>query len=58
MKTYIIKDWAGNDVFEGAAFSTFDDAEDHLTEYFETTKKDYDEWRQEYDIYEYERETF
>jgi len=30
---YIIKDWAGNTMFNGLAFDSFDDAWSHIIEY-------------------------
>jgi len=49
-KEYIIKDWAGNRVFEDENFCTFDEAEDFLRELFREIGADYEEERQEYCI--------
>lgn len=35
-KIYVILDWAGNDVFNGKEFKSFDDADEFLTEFIET----------------------
>lgn len=35
MSNYIIYDWAGNDVFQGKTFKSFDDANDFLINHIE-----------------------
>lgn len=44
---WVILDWAGNDIFNGLTFLTFDDAEDFLCQHL---KGSYDVDRQEYEI--------
>ena len=43
---WIIRDWAGNDCFDGQTFATFDDAEEFLTEQlgdeYETDRGEYE----------------
>ncbi len=46
---FLILDWAGNDVFRGKQFDSFDDAEDFLSEFLD---EDYEADRQEYEITE------
>lgn len=50
---YIIEDWAGNLMFNGREFPSFDDAESFLSEFL---KDGYDEVRGEYEIVELERD--
>ncbi len=47
-KQYLIFDWSGNELFN--SFSSFDDAESCLCDYFEELQLDYDENRGEYFI--------
>lgn len=47
---FIIEDWAGNRVFDDEEFTTFDDAEEFLENWFESNGLDYEEERQEYYI--------
>lgn len=47
---YIIKDWANNDVFSGALFDSFDEAEEFLSTHLDET---YDVLRGEYEIKTY-----
>jgi hypothetical protein len=57
IKKFKIKDWAGNELFDGQTFETFDDAEEALTEYFDsydTADEYYEENRGEYEIVETE----
>lgn len=44
---WIIKDWAGNECFDGETFKSFDAAEEFLSEQL---GDDYEEDRQEYEI--------
>lgn len=48
--TYIILDWAGNHMFPQDSWSSFDDAEEFLCEFFDKEGMDYEEWRGEYYI--------
>jgi hypothetical protein len=50
--SWIIQDWAGNTLFKGKEFQTFDDAEAFLCEFFDDNGWDYDVERQEYEICE------
>lgn len=47
---FIIQDWAGNHMFPSLAWNSFEDAEDHLCQFFEAEAMDYEEWRGEYEI--------
>ncbi len=47
--TWIIYDWANNDVFQGKEFKTFEDGEEFLSFYL---GDNYEESRQEYEIRE------
>jgi hypothetical protein len=49
---YVIKDWAGNLLFDGIKFSTFDAAESYLSDFFDLCDMSYDQWRDEYIIEE------
>jgi hypothetical protein len=49
MKFYII-DWAGNHIFPSLSWKSFEDAEQHLCEFFDAEGLDYEEDRQEYEI--------
>ena len=51
---YTILDWMSNDVFRGKTFPSFDDAEEYLSNFFDRSNMDYEEWRQEYYIEEIE----
>ncbi len=44
---FIIVDWAGNDVFRGQTFETFEDANDFLCEFLDES---YEDLRDEYEI--------
>lgn len=47
---YIIKDWAGNRIFEDETFKTFDQAEEFLCELFRGIGADYEDERDEFTI--------
>lgn len=49
---FIIKDWAGQRRFYPETFESFDDAEEHLCDFFYQEEMDYEEWRGEYVICE------
>lgn len=49
-QVHVIFDWAGNLMFNGKQFPTFEDADEFLSDFFDKTGKDYDEWRGEYYI--------
>lgn len=52
MKTWHIKDWAGNLMFKGTKFRTFDAAEEYLIAFLGAKRLDYAENRGEYYIQE------
>ena len=55
---FIIKDWAGNIMFNGREFESFDDAWECVYEYLRTlnlSEKDYEEYCGEYYVYELAR---
>lgn len=52
---FIIKDWAGNDCFNGMKFPDFENAEEYLSNFIDGNGWNYEEIRQEYDIEMIER---
>lgn len=49
---FIVKDWAGNHLFQDKEFKTFEGGWDFLYEWFDENEMDPEEWAQEYEIEE------